>query len=715
MSLSAHDPRSRGRSKSPGRERSRSRSRDTREPSPNIYAQQQQYQFEYANPNAQYANVSQAPADPYGSVPSPPGGFPHSAAVQYDMRKPSPVPGDHPSYGHPGRYEHSQVNARYADPDAYVQSSRPIQRAPSPAYGRPDDLRTVPPQERPQYADPGQYHYSQSKVPEQSYRPPPSPKLEHRRNASRGSSDDSYYDRPSPPRYDQQPHYAYAPEPQSRAETQYGRPVSPRPNSIQPNAEYAAPGQYQYAHPSQDIHYASKKPEPKMSYLQSPQAQIVQVKPGGASFQAPPSPGLRPQNTTSLQAPPSPGLRPQMHRLSVSGAGPSALTLTGQAPPGSPLLEAYRGTYQSISPMPSPMMLPSSLDDHDLDDLDSLNSLSDLDDEQDRRRPTRRRVIVYDPEIDALDIIKALKSREIDSAVLTTILPALSEAQMMQLRTEYKKHYKVPTGKGVNVAKHIKMKVPGAFGKACYATALGRWESEAYWANFWYQSNSSRRELLIESLMGRTNAEIHSIKDVFSDKRYGNDLTRCMKAELKADKFRAAILLALEAKRQEETVRITTDMIKRDTADLYRAISAKDGGESAMIQIVVTRSDALLREVIKAYDNTWHRNLARDIIKKSTNLVGELLAHILNGVINKPMRDALLLHHALTETTTKDRLELLISRLVRYHWDRRHMDAIRRDYQQRYGVSVEGDTARHLKGKGAFAEFCIALVRGGRH
>lgn len=63
-----------------------------------------------------------------------------------------------------------------------------------------------------------------------------------------------------------------------------------------------------------------------------------------------------------------------------------------------------------------------------------------------------------------------------------------------------------------------------------------------------------------------------------------------------------------------------------------------------------------------------------------------MLAHILNGVINKPVRDALLVHHALTASKKDDlRRELLISRLVRFHWDRHHMAAIKQSYRERYG------------------------------
>ena len=97
----------------------------------------------------------------------------------------------------------------------------------------------------------------------------------------------------------------------------------------------------------------------------------------------------------------------------------------------------------------------------------------------------------------------------------------------------------------------------------------------------------------------------------------------------------------------------------------------------------------------------------------NTSFQGEVLAHILNGVINKPVRDALLLHHALTASRKDDlRHELLTSRLVRFHWDRVHMEAIKRAYAQRYGVDLSEAVREATSGEwGLFCgELCIARM-----
>src|SRR5271154_5048318 len=73
-----------------------------------------------------------------------------------------------------------------------------------------------------------------------------------------------------------------------------------------------------------------------------------------------------------------------------------------------------------------------------------------------------------------------------------------------------------------------------------------------------------------------------------------------------------------------------------------------------------------------------------------TSSQGETLAHILNGALNRPMRDALLLHQAISETAPgKERAELLISRLVRLHWEPKHLERVKLEYEKRYRVPVE--------------------------
>ncbi|KAI9841309.1 MAG: hypothetical protein M1837_000795 [Sclerophora amabilis] len=662
-------------------------------------------------------------------MPTPQRPYSYADTSQYNTHQSPPAHGDHPNYAPPGQYQHGNVNAGYADPNQYLQHGHTPQPATGPTSYAPQNHYSHETSREPaNYATPTAYEYAHLNPQDQGFRPPPSPRPENERNISMGASGGfrvdvgkhgqpaqhhyaqpvepqyahttqyNYAEAPAPPQSGPDPIKVYAtPRPQQIHRTSSPVPPGPPPGPAGP--AYAQPAEYQYAQPNERVSYTSKQPKPPVRHeREDNRPNVIEIQPGGSSFHAPPSPGL--------------GAR--MHRLSVTGGGSGAMTLAhghgGSLPPGSPLLEAYQGTYQTISPMPSPMMLPSA-GDSDLEELAPLSDLEDSDSDDGGRRKGRnkKRVKFYDPEEDAKDLADALRhTRGVDTGPLIDILPGLSHDQMLQLRNEYKKHARV-SGMGINIAKHIKMKVGTStpFGKICYGTALGKWESEAYWANFWYQSHSSRRELLIESLMGRTNAEIRLIKESFSDKRYDDSLEKCMKAELPADKFRTAVMLVLEERRQDDKDQVYADEVRDDVKRLHMALTSRDSGETAMIKILVLRSDMHLREILNVFERTYQKNFAKEMLRKSTNLVGETLAHILNGIINRPVRDALLVHQALNTENSKERTELLISRLVRFHWDRTHLERIKVEFYNRYRTEMV--TAVSQGTKGDFGEFCVEL------
>jgi len=60
----------------------------------------------------------------------------------------------------------------------------------------------------------------------------------------------------------------------------------------------------------------------------------------------------------------------------------------------------------------------------------------------------------------------------------------------------------------------------------------------------------------------------------------------------------------------------------------------------------------------------------------------------------------------------QQRFELLISRLVRLHWDRLHLIRVKAEYEDKYGSVVEEDLEEATKGD--FREFCMQLCQTGR-
>ncbi|OAX81485.1 hypothetical protein ACJ72_04170 [Emergomyces africanus] len=643
-------------------------------------------------------------------------------------------PREHPSYAKPETYRYSQP--------PQLHQSQPINPG-TGQYGSsqnryPIDWAEVPECERPSFVPPPEFNnpvtFAQHSMPiaAPAYANPdpslvprdPIPPSQYPPIPQAGYNPQQFVNMPMPPSSGTSSPSTTAAQGHERVYSTGGARTTQQ--------YYAQPAPFQYAQPDTNIKYLSKSTKP---YTQSSKDQFVKPY---AQATDPNYVEVKPKKSAE---------RP--HSISIPSSTNGHMTVPGSfpdagRPPASPLLEAYKGTYQSISPMPWPTSVPSYMDEG-LSDIEPLDGGTSPGLELDRSRKiiskkddssratgklsridadvkliapaqTQKRVSFYDPKPDAKELKAALHHSHVDPKPLIDILPYLSSDDLLALRAEYKNCVKLG-GKGINIAKHIKVQVPGNLGKVCYATALGRWESEAHWANFWYRSNSLRRELLIESLIGRTNSEIREIKKCFRDKRYGDDLERCMKAELKADKFRAAILLALEERRQSNSAALDKSLVRDDMRDLHRALVSREGGETAMIQIIIVRGDTHLREVLHLYEDTYHKNFAKEMITKSQNLVGETLVHVLNGALNRPMRDALLLHQAIAESGTgRERAELLISRLVRMHWEPNHLERVKSEYKRRYRQSVEDAIDEEVINgvQKDWAEFCVGLVKSSR-
>jgi hypothetical protein len=580
------------------------------------------------------------------------------AGVASKYRTDSP-PGARDPYEIPGAYkekETEEVKVRYGDrreKDYYSETT----------YGRKDEYgRPVSPPERSRYeAEIYKYSDPRDRERERDHDPRRYEEEKHSRdraasfnlhaghtnisggiNLAHESHDRPKYGAPSPGGYGQPP-----------PASPYGQPYPPASPPSR-HSSYAEPKQWEYAQPDEKITY-TRRTESTTSYGGRPASPPYGRKESdsrtrhssyGDSARSSKGnvvtvePGARPRRDTS----PTPGLAPRMHSLSVSTGHHGGAALSLAAAPGSPLLESYQGTYQSISPMPSPLMIPAT-SHTDMTIIESISPLSS-DDERKGGKKSRRTARFHDPEEEATILAKALKGekRAPDTGPLIEILPGLTHEQILDLRVEYKKIVKTGSEKkGVNIAKHIKLRLKEedpSLMKACYACALGKWESEAYWANFWYQGEKSRRELLIESLMGRTNHEIREIKDGFSDKKYSDSLTKCMKTELKEDKFKKAVLLVLEEKKMEERPGYGLDMrlVEDDVHDLHKAVRSEKGGESAMISIIVVRSDPHLREILRLYETTYRSNFAREMLKKSGNLVvcPLILSSIFSSLLQTP-------------------------------------------------------------------------------
>lgn len=84
-----------------------------------------------------------------------------------------------------------------------------------------------------------------------------------------------------------------------------------------------------------------------------------------------------------------------------------------------------------------------------------------------------------------------------------------------------------------------------------------------------------------------------------------------------------------------------------------------------------------------------------------------MLHHALMDLIESPSSS----NPSSSKHDRQQRHELLISRLVRLHWDRLHLSRVKMEYEEKYGKVVEEDLEEAVKGD--FREFCLELCQTG--
>lgn len=89
-----------------------------------------------------------------------------------------------------------------------------------------------------------------------------------------------------------------------------------------------------------------------------------------------------------------------------------------------------------------------------------------------------------------------------------------------------------------------------------------------------------------------------------------------------------------------------------------------------------------------------------------------LLHHALMDLIEPPTDARSSSSSSSAKHDRQQRVELLISRLVRLHWDRLHLMRAMAEYEEKYGRMVEEDIEEATKGD--FRQFCIAICQSAR-
>ncbi|GFP58043.1 hypothetical protein ACSS6W_007036 [Trichoderma asperelloides] len=444
----------------------------------------------------------------------------------------------------------------------------------------------------------------------------------------------------------------------------YGQPYGQPPQGY---GQYPPPQQGQYPPPQQG-HY----PPPQGQYP-PPQGQYGQYPPPqqGGYYQSPPPGQYPPQQAPYGQPPPQQYGAPPPPPQQPYGAPPPGQY--GAPPP-------QQGGYYGAPP-PAPYGAPPT-------------------------QPTppslgygAPQIIQWDGTADAQALRAAMKGFGTDEKALVNILSRKDPLQIEVLRTAFERLFKR------NLIEDIKKETRSWFEYGLVQLARGPLMADVHNLYDAMSGPGTKEVVLNDILLSRSNADLQAIKSAYQ-RTFRRSLESDVKGEL-SFKTERMFLIVLAANRAEDSAPVIPQQVEQDVMSIYKATEGKVGTDEVLVcSILANRNDNQIRAIAHTYKQKFNRSLESVIDSEFSGHMKDALLFQLLHAVDKYMHAAKLLEDSMAGLGTKD--HLLISRVVRFHWDRQELANVKGAYQQRYRRSL----ASRIRGEtsGDYQTLMVACV-----
>ncbi|KAI9678961.1 MAG: hypothetical protein M1829_001946 [Trizodia sp. TS-e1964] len=308
---------------------------------------------------------------------------------------------------------------------------------------------------------------------------------------------------------------------------------------------------------------------------------------------------------------------------------------------------------------------------------------------------------VGDATIEAEGLRKAMKGFGTDERALIQILSKPDPLRMALIKNTFNHRF------GRNLEKDIESETSGYFRDTLLAVVRGPLEQDVRNVHKAIMGIGTKENVLDDVLLGRTNADMNAIKA-----EYYKTFKRPLETDVKGDlsgKTERLFSMVLAGTRAEESTPVIPQNIEHDITQLHLSTEGQKmfNDQITFFQIITSRSDGQLRAISHAYEQKYHISLEKNIKSQFSGHMENALLMIVRGATDRAMRDAVLLEETMKGPGTKD--ELLLNRIVRYHWDKQHMHQVKGAYKHRYNkelaARIKGDTS------GYFEDILLALIQ----
>jgi annexin A7/11 len=294
---------------------------------------------------------------------------------------------------------------------------------------------------------------------------------------------------------------------------------------------------------------------------------------------------------------------------------------------------------------------------------------------------------------DADALRSAMKGFGTDDSTLIAIISKPDPLQMALLRNTFNARHRR------DLLKDVKSETSGWYGEGCCALVRGPLMQDVHNVQKAIKGLGTKESLLNDVLIGRSNADMRAIKQAYHEQYH-----KTMESDVRGDlsmKTEKLFDMVMAANRAEESTPIIPQALEKDVADLYAATIGRAVGadQITVCRILTSRSDGQIRAIAQQFQQRYHSPLEKAMEKRFDGHMEDALVLLIRRATDRAMADAVQLEEAMAGMGTKD--ELLVNRVVRIHWDRQHMDQVKRAYKHRYNKDViariKGETSREYE------------------
>lgn len=287
--------------------------------------------------------------------------------------------------------------------------------------------------------------------------------------------------------------------------------------------------------------------------------------------------------------------------------------------------------------------------------------------------------IMYDPRADAYALRAAMKGFGTNEKELIRVLSNKDPLQINAIRDCYNLELRR------DLITDLEKETSGWFEYGLVALARGPLLNDVYMALDAIKGMGTNEALLNDVVLGRSNADLNAIKQTYAA-IHGRDMVVDILGDLSM-KTKRHFDMVLAARRAEDSEPVDPARVAADVDSMYLATEGQIGTDELKVAEILTyRNDNQIRAISQAYNDRYRRSLSEVITKEFSGHMQEALLFQLHHAEDKYMHAAKLLEEAMTGLGTNNKL--LVSRVVRYHWNQDEVNNIKGAYQNLMGIRL---------------------------